>query len=86
MKDYDILIQNVYKNIKFKNIDEFKIYGHLARGFWIDEDGYYEIKNSKYSQWDTDDGEVKLIEVSQTEEESKLNLDWVLKIMESKHE
>ena len=86
MKDYDILIQKGYKYIKFKNIDEFKIYGHLARGFWIDEDGYYEIKNSKYSQWDTDDGEGKLIEASQIEEELKLNLEWVLKIMESTDE
>ena len=83
MKDYDILIQNGYKYIKFKNIDEFKIYGHLSNCIYFNEDCYYTIKYSKYSQWDSDDGEGKTIEASQIEEELKLNLDWVLKIMES---
>ena len=86
MNECDILIQKGYKYIKFKNIDEFNKYGYLSRGRWFDEDGYYLIKNSKYSQWDSDDGEGKTIEASQIEEELKLNLDWVLKIMESKHE
>lgn len=86
MKDYDILIQKGYKYIKFKDIDEFNKYRHLTVGHWFDKDGYYVIKDSKYSQWDSDDGEGKTIEASQIEEELKLNLDWVLKIMESKHE
>lgn len=47
MKDYDILIQKGYKYIKFKNIDEFKTHKHIVIGFWIDEDGYYAIKDSK---------------------------------------
>ena len=86
MKDYDILIQKGYKYIKFKNIDEFKTHKHIVRSFWIDKDKYYSIKDSKYSQWNADDGEGKAIEARKIEEELKLNLDWVLKIMESKHE
>ena len=86
MKDYDILIQNGHEYIKFKNIDEFKIYSHLLNGDWFNEDCYYTIKDSKYSECDSDDGEGKAIEASQIEEELKFNLDWVLKIMESKHE
>ena len=86
MNECEILIQKGYKYIKFKNIDEFMTYKHIVRGFWIDEDGYYAIKDSKYSQWNADDGEGKTIDASQIEEELKLNLDWVLKIMESKHE
>ena len=84
MKDYDILIKKLYKYVKFKNIDEFNIYKDIVRGRWIHEDGYYPIKDSKYSQWNSDDGEDKTIEASQIEEELKLNLDDVLKIMESK--
>ena len=83
MKDYDILIQKGYKYVQFKNIDEFKKYGHLTIGDWFNEDGYYKIKNSKYSQWDTDDGEGSTIYASQIEEKLKLNLEWVLKTMES---
>ena len=83
MKDYDILIQKGYKYIQFKNIDEFKIYGHLVIGLWIGENGYHEIKNSKYSEWYTDDGKGKTLEASQIEEELKLNLEWVLKTMEN---
>ena len=83
MKDYDILIQKGYKYIKFKDTNEFNKYGYLSMGRWFDEDGYYEIKDSKYSQWDSDDGEGKTIEASQIEEELNLNLDWVLKIMET---
>lgn len=91
MKDYDILIQKGYKYIKFKDINfkdinEFNKYGYLSRGRWFGEDGYYGFKYSKYSQWDSDDGEGKTIDASQIEEELKLNLDWVLKIMESKYE
>ena len=83
MKDYDILIQKGYKYIKFKNIDEFKIYGYLSNGYCFNEDCYYIINDSKYSQWNTDDALGKTIEASQIEKELKLNLDWVLKIMES---
>ena len=83
MKDYDILIQKGYKYIKFKDVSEYYKYQHLTSGYWFDEDGYYAIKDSKYSQWDTDDGEGKTIEANQIEEELKLNLDWVLKIMET---
>ena len=84
MKDYDILIQKGYKYIKFKNVDEFNIYKHIVIGGWIHEGGYYPIKDSKYSQWDSYHGECKTIEASQIEKELKLNLDDVLKIMESK--
>ena len=83
MKDYDILIQKGYKYIKFKDVSEYYKYQHLTICYWFGEDGYYTIKDSKYSQWDTDDGEGKTIEASQIEEELKLNLDWVLKIMEN---
>lgn len=86
MEDYDILIQKGYKYIHFKNIDEFKKHRHIVKGFWIKEGGYYAIKDSKYSQWDTDDALGNTIDASQIEEELKLNLDWVLKIMESRHE
>ena len=86
MNECEILIQKGYKYIKFKNIDEFKIYKHIVRGFWIDEDGYYAIQDKNLSTWNSDDGEGKTIEASQIEEELKLNLDWVLKIMESKYE
>ena len=83
MKDYDILIQKGYKYIKFKNIDEFKTYEHIVRGFWIDEDGYYAIQDKDLSTWNSDDGEGKTLEASKIQEEVKLNLDCVLKIMES---
>ena len=83
MKYYDILIQKGYKYIKFKDINEFNKYGYLSMGRWFDEDGYYGIKDSKYSQWDSDDGEGKTIEASKIEEELNLNLDLVLKIMET---
>lgn len=86
MNECEILIQKGYKYIKFKNIDEFKIYSHLSNGDWFNEDCYYTIKDSKYSQWDSDDGEGNTIDASQIEEELKLNLDLVLKIMESKYE
>lgn len=83
MKDYDILIQKGYKYIQFKNIDEFNKYRHLTVGSWFDNDLYYTIKDSKYSQWDTDDALGNTIDASQIEEELKLNLEWVLKIMET---
>ena len=83
MNECDILILKGYRYIKFKNIDEFKTHKHIVRGFWIDEDGYYAIKDSKYSQWNADDGEGKTIDASQIEKELKLSLDWVLKTMES---
>lgn len=85
MKDYDILIQKGYKYIQFKNIDEFNKYRHLTVvvGSWFDKDLYYRIKDSKYSQWDTDVALGNTIDASQIEEELKLNLDWVLKIMEN---
>ena len=76
----------VYKYIKFKDTNEFNKDGYLSRGCWLDEDGYYGIKDSKYPQWDSYDGGCKTIEASQIEEELNLNLDLVLKIMESKHE
>ena len=83
MKDYDILIQNGHRYINFKNIDEFKTYENIVRSFCIGEDKYSSIKDSKYSQWNTDDGEGKTLEASKIQEELKLNLEWVLKIMES---
>ena len=83
MEDYNILIQKGYKYIKFKNIDELNKYRHLTIGNYFDADLYYTIKDSKYSQWNTDDSLGKTIEANQIEEELKLNLDWVLKIMES---
>ena len=83
MKDYDILIQKGYKYIQFKNIDEFNKYRHLTVSHWFDKDLYYTIKDSKYSQWDTDDALGNTIDASQIEEELKLNLEWVLKIMET---
>ena len=83
MKDYDILIQKGYKYIQFKNIDEFNKYRHLTVGHWFDKDLYYTIKDSKYSQWGTDDALGNTIDASQIEEELKLNLEWVLKIMET---
>lgn len=83
MKDYDILIQKGYKYIQFKNIDEFNKYRHLTVGSWVGKDLYYTIKDSKYSQWDTDDALGNTIDASQIEEELKLNLEWVLKIMET---
>ena len=83
MKDYDILIQKGYKYIQFKNIDEFNKYRHLTIGRYDEDFLYYTIKDSKYSQWNTDDGEGKVIEARKIEEELKLNLEWVLKIMES---
>ena len=84
MEDYDILIQKGYRYIKFKDKNEFNKYSYISRGYWFDEDGYYAIKDSKYSQWNVNDGEGKTIDASQIEEELKLNLDDVLKIMESK--
>ena len=86
MKDYDILIQKGYKYIQFKNIDEFNKYRHLTVCSWFDKDLYYIIKDSKYSQWDTDDALCNKIDASQIEEELKLNLEWVLKIMEELNE
>ena len=76
MKDYDILTK----------IDEFNKFIQLATDCYFDEGSYYTTKDSKYSQWNTDDGGGKTIEASKIEKESKLNLDWVLKIMESKYE
>ena len=83
MNECEILIKKGYKYIQFKNIDEFKIYKHIVRGFWIDEDGYYEIQDKNLSTWNSDDGEGKTLEASKIQEEVKLNLDCVLKIMES---
>lgn len=84
MKDYDILIQKGYKYIKFKDIN-FKDINEFnkSRGRWFGEDGYYGFKYSKYSQWDSDDALGNTIDASQIEEELKLNLEWVLKIMET---
>ena len=83
MNECEILIQNGYEYIKFKNIEEFKIYKNIVRGFWIDEDGYYATQDKNLSTWNSYDGEGKTIEENQIEEELKLNLDWVLKIMEN---
>ena len=86
MKDYDILIQKGYKYIQFKNIDEFNKYRHLTIGHYFDKNLYYTIKDSRYSKWDTDDALGNTIDASQIEEELKLNLERVLKIMESTDE
>lgn len=83
MDECDILIQKGYKYIKFKNIDEFKMHEHIVRGFWVDADGYCSIKDENLSTWKSDDGEGKILEASQIQEELKLNLDCVLKIMEN---
>ena len=84
MEDYNILIKKGYKYIQFKNIDKFNKYRHPTIGNYFYEDLYYTIKDSKYSQWNTYDTLGNTIDASQIEEKSKLNLECVLKIMESK--